>query len=264
MIYASYSMLKDYGECKKKAYYHLIKEPKPETASLISGRVIHDMIDQYEKGYDGDLLSNYHKTLAKELSKDGIEFYRYQTVPKFLEWMDKCFTNYVEISRQLPRILETEKRFSIPYYEDSSIAPDTNVVGIFDQIREGDVVCELKTGKRKPDDEFLRADLQATVYIWAYEILYDKVPLYYYIHLPSGNVYQLERSNFDHFHDMVNDFIQTYTEENWTKERDGRKCNWCWYNKPCLETSEVGRHLFKAVGTTKTRRNSESTSFLEY
>ncbi len=259
MIYLSYSMLKDFGECNRKAYYHLSGEDIERSASLVSGSFIHRMIEEYETTnvVDG-ILKSYKRKLALALNDEKIVFYRWQSSSYFLDWMEQCYENYKAISNQLPAVEAAEQDFSIPY-EDG-----VRVRGIFDQIREGNIICELKSSKRCPSEEYLRADLQATVYIWAYKQLYKNDPIYYYIHLPTGKVFELKRDDFTDFFGLSDEFINAVKTERWTRKQDGRKCDWCWYNHTCLQASSSSRFVFEAVGEPEDEEREERGDYFTY
>lgn len=264
MIVASQTLLKAFGDCYRQAYYRIIKEEAPETASLVAGRIIHDMVDHYENTAKvPDVLTLYRKKLAKALDDDELIFFSRQSPAFFLDWMDKCFRNYKAISDKLPAIVSSEQWFSVKY-PDWADDEEVEIHGIFDQVREGDVIVELKTSKRCPSEEFLRADIQATVYIWAYIEMYGVVPTYYYVHLPTGSVFELERESFAYFHDLMAEFIDVYKAKRWTRKRNGRKCDWCWYKDACLQSSEVSRFVFKAVGKPKNNNNKKRVDFFTY
>jgi len=235
MIIASASMLGDYIDCKRKAYYRINKIRVPPTASMIVGRVIHDMVVDLEKGRD---RSWRRKQLTVELTQTKAKFARGQTIPNLLNLVDTCLANYKKLRIDLPGIWELEESFSLT-------GDGVKIVGRFDQLRKGDTIVELKTGKWEPTKEFLEADLQTTLYMWAYRELFDVMPIYYYIHLSSGSLYQQYRNDFTNLLDLIDDFMTDCNRDALRKQLNGYRCGRCDFNKHCLD----GKNTSKLITT---------------
>jgi len=232
MIIASYSSLKDYNECKRKVYYRITKEPRPETASMIAGSTVHRMI---EEAHTGDWLGTdeYIKRMVTRLSSGNVKFYRGQKVPNLIRHVEMCFANYIELSDKLPPMYGCEVPFDIEYH------PDVKVVGKFDQIRgDANTIIELKSTVKKPTNEFLATDMQSTIYTWAFEEMYGVTPTFLHVHLPSGTVYKLVRKDYSDFIGIMSDYIRDRDERNFPRQPDGYKCARCDYYDSCIKSED--------------------------
>lgn len=253
MVKASASMLKARNTCPMKVYYRRKRTPTVKSASMIVGSLIHDLVSEYESKGEVD-LQVYHAKMTKQLSSGEITFTRWQTGNALWKLMNTCYNNYLVLREELPPIIDIEARFNVKYSDD------VEVVGRFDQIRDENILVELKTSHYPPTEEFLAADIQATLYIWTYKELFHVTPRYYYIHLPVGSIYEVYRNNFDDLHDNIHDYIITCEQEYYPKAKDGYKCSKCEYRAVCLTENE-GCKLIKQVTTRSKKKDKPKDSF---
>jgi len=194
---------------------------------MLLGTAVHDVIDEYEN--TGELhLDKYKGSLISELSKGNVIFYMGQTTTRLLKTLETCLNNYVELSKVFPRVVSSELFFTIP------IAEDAELLGRFDQIREDNVIVELKSSKKEPSEEFLNSNIQALVYTWAYKQLYGTIPTYYYVHLLSGTVYEIKSTDFDYLNGLMYRFIDACRDDQLVKEYGSYKCDNCEYRFHCV------------------------------
>lgn len=241
-MHISYSGLRRYHSCKRKVYYRKNAYPRAKTASMVTGSLTHKAIEFYEEsGHMPDVLDLYRGKLADALGSGDIKFYKWQTVGSFMNLLEECFQNYIAISRKLPPVTHSEQEFEIEYDDGVTVR------GIFDQVRESNTVLEFKTSKHEPDEDYLRADLQSDVYTWAYRQVHSVFPFYYYVHLPSGKVYEVEKRDFADLHSQIKDYIYDYTHEIFTRQREKRKCDWCDWRRHCLKDTEASSFVLQAT-----------------
>lgn len=249
MIRISASMLRDFNVCPMRAFYRYAKLERIPSASMIVGTLIHDLIDEYEKSGKVD-IDMYHIDLAKKLSCGGVVFNRWQTGDTLWNLMNTCFNNYLSISETLPPVTSTEEFFKVEY-------KDTNVVGKFDQLRNKHTIVELKTSHWPPKDDFLAADIQASVYIWAYKQIFNVTPVYYYLHLPTGSLYELYRHSFDDLLLNMDALICADDHNNFLKMRDGYKCSMCDCRNACLTDDEGSSLVAKTSVKKSTKKKAD-------
>lgn len=253
MIIISASMLRDYLSCKAKAWYRRTKVPRATTASMILGQNVHDMVADYEDGRD---ISGYDAMLVERLSGDVV-FYRGQSFNSLMRQKENCFNMYKQLQSQLPPIIHVEEQFQFHY------EPDVKVVGRFDQIRQSYVIAELKTGYKEPSEAMLKADIQTDFYMWAYQNLNHQTPTYYYIHLPSGTIYEQKRNAFYDIEIYINKFIKDARAGNFPKEKDGYKCSGCSYKDFCLKDEPSSSLIYKVPELPKLRRARHVNRFID-
>jgi len=232
-------MLKAFNVCPMMVYHRRHKTPTTKSASLIVGSLIHDMIDSLET--TGNIDANeYSARMIRELSSgEPIKFTRWQTIPALTKLVNTCYGNYLSIRDSFPPLIESEAEFKFEYDQDIFM------VGKWDQIRDNNVIVELKTSHREPSNEFLAADIQATFYIWVYKEIFKITPTYYYVHLPTGNIYEVYRNNFDYLYSNIGDYIKMCEKEYYPKYKDGYKCDNCFYKSACLTENEGCRLISK-------------------
>jgi len=229
MIIASYSSLKDYNSCKRKVYYRINRAPRLETASMLVGSTIHNMVEDVE---NGDWLGEdeYIKQLVTRLSSGNVKFYPGQKVPSLINHVKLCFENYKAVAGRLQPLYGVEVPFEIEYHSS-----DVKVVGKFDQFRgDVDTIVELKSTVKKPTAAFLNTDMQSTIYLWAFQQIYGTMPNYFHVHLPSGTVYRLVRDDFDDLILNLTDYIKDRDEQNFPRQLDGYGCDRCDYYDICI------------------------------
>lgn len=247
-------MLKAFNVCPMMVYHRRNKTPTTKSASMLVGSLIHDMIDNFES--NGSIDSNeYSARMIRELSSGGdIKFTRWQTIPALTRLVNTCYDNYMSIRNSFPPLISSETMFKFEY------ATDVLVVGKWDQLRDNNIIVELKTSHREPSSAFLAADVQATFYIWAYKEIFHVAPTYYYIHLPTGGIYEVYRNNFDDLCDNLHDYILACEREYYPKYKDGYKCNNCFYKNACLTENE-GCKLISQLPSKPKQKKPESKFF---
>lgn len=253
MIILSASMLRDYLACKARALYRRHKVPRAVTASMILGQNVHDMIADYEDNKD---ISDYTARLTDRLS-GNVVFYRGQTINSLLRQQQTCLDMYKQLQSQLPPVLHIEFPFQFHYEED------VKIVGRLDQIREGYVIAELKSSYKQPSEAMLKADIQTDFYMWAYQNIHHQKPTYYYIHLPSGTIYEQKRTTPSDIEIYVDEFIKDARAGNFPKEKDGYKCNGCSYKDFCLKDEPSSSLIYKAPELPKLRRTRHTNRFID-
>jgi len=221
---------------------------------MLVGSLIHDMVDDHEKSGSID-PTEYSARMIRELSSGGeIEFRRWQTIPALTRLVNTCYNNYLSIRDSFPPFLLSEVEFKFEYKDA------VEVVGRWDQLRGKDTIVELKTSHREPSEEFLAADIQATFYIWAYKEIFCATPTYYYVHLPTGNVYEVYRNNFDELYENMRDYIAACENEYYPKYKDGYKCDTCFYKSACLTENE-GCNLISTLPPKPKQKKPKSNFF---
>jgi len=251
----SASMLKAFNVCPMMVYHRRHKTPTTKSASMIVGSLIHDMIDNFESEGGID-VKDYIAAMVRELSGgEPIKFTRWQTIPALTKLIHACYENYLSIKDSFPLFMSAEVEFKFEY------RPDVLVVGKWDQLRDNNTIVEFKSSHREPSDEFLAADIQATFYIWAYKEIFHVTPTYYYVHLPTGNIYEVYRNNFDDLYTNIDDYILACEKEHYPKYKDGYKCNNCFYKSACLTENE-GCKLINQMPKRKKEKKPKGNFFL--
>jgi CRISPR/Cas system-associated exonuclease Cas4 (RecB family) len=255
-MYVSQSSLRAYNSCPAKMHFKLNKYPRQVSASMITGTLVHDMIDKFEEG-DSNAHQDCKQLLENRLRDDKVIFRKWRTKKSFLKLVDMCYYNYLEMRDKFPPVRGGEIKFSVEYKDGVEIK------GIWDQLRAEDNILEFKTSKRTPSDVYLNADIQSLVYTWAYNKVYNHMPNYHYVHLATGKVYLVKKFDFSVLYAMLDDFIEDFKQGHWTKRRDAYKCQYCDYAQFCLETSSESELLFTSAG--KIPKDTEKKSeFLQF
>lgn len=254
IIKGSASMLKAYNICPKIVYYRRHKTPTTKSASMLVGSLIHDMIDDDES--KGNInVNTYLDRMMRELSTgEEIEFRRWQTIPALTRLVNTCYNNYLSIKDSFPSLVSTEAEFNL------EMSPDVFMVGRWDQVREENVIVELKSSHREPSEEFLAADIQATFYMWVYKELFNVTPTYYYVHLPTGNIYEVFRKDYTDLLININDYINACASQHYPKYKDGYKCDNCFYKHACLTENE-GCKLISQLPSKPKQKKPKSNFF---
>ncbi len=135
--------------------------------------------------------------------------------------------------------LAVEQEFRLPI-------GDTVIVGKIDKVEkeaDGYVVTDYKTGSRKPDEWFLRRNLQFTAYYWACKELYGEYPVrVQWHHLRTGQILTSERSEWDieQLKRIVDAAVHMQDEQLRYRVYHEQVCGWCPYsgfNKECDDTN---------------------------
>jgi len=165
--------------------------------------------------------------------------------------------NYNIIREELPTLIDTEVWFDIPYEEG------VKLVGIYDQIREGDVIVELKTSRAAPSMLFLEAEVQPSFYIHTYHLMHGVTPKFLYVHLTSGAVYELFRSNLDELEYNISEYVRDFKGSNFMRNPDGYKCRDCYYKDVCFEGIKGSRVVFAAMHNAKQNKIRRPSKFFQ-
>lgn len=254
MIKVSATALKRHAVCRRIPYIKkVMRYDGVETASRLLGSFVHRAIDSLEKNGPEDMTS-LHKRFLEEIDAcEKISFGRGQTIPYLLDRLSGCMANYNIIRDELPPLIGTEVRFDIPYSEE------VKLVGIYDQVREGDVIVELKTARAAPSMLFLEAEVQPSFYIHTYHLMHGVTPTFLYVSLTSGVVYELTRSNLNELEHNIAEYVDDFRTSNFLRQPDGYKCKECYYKDVCFEGIKGSRVVFAAMhnaGQNKIRRPS--------
>jgi len=113
----------------------------------------------------------------------------------------------------------------------------------------------LKTGHYEPDEKFLATDLQSSFYSYAYFLIHERWPTFYYLHLSTGSVYKIVRTDFSDMLDVIGSYVDDwYHDQMLVKEKDGYKCSRCEYRNICVEDCVNFGRIFM---TAQPKRNIE-------
>ena len=257
MIRVSATTLSDFNRCRYTAVCRKMRLPRITTASLILGSAVHDLIEEYENtGEVVTLLAKYKQRLASKLVAPDVSFYRGQSYQKLSEILETCFENYLEITEHFPRVLRPEEKFEFKY-NDKAI-----IVGRFDQVRESDVIFELKSSARDPEPVFLAANVQALFYSWAYKTIYSKPAMFYYVSLRSGHVYHVPANDIDYIEENIRRFIAASHSNDLPKEYNAYRCKSCQFRDVCFPNPTVDL-VFSATKKQK-KRSANATTFAKF
>lgn len=145
--------------------------------------------------------------------------------------------------------LAVEQEFRLPI-------GDTVIVGKIDKVEleeDGYVVTDYKSGSRKPDDWFLRRNLQFTAYYWACKEIYGEYPVrVQWHHLRTGQILTSERNEWDieQLKRLVDTAVHLQDEGLRARIYHEQVCGWCPYagannecDDPNLESEILSRRV---------------------
>lgn len=170
----------------------------PLTHSLALGNALHLALEELHKNtltrhevmqvYLGEytrltLDDNFFATYPqiKKAQAEGVDM--------LTKYYDQMEAGYID-----PNPLAVEAEFRLPI-------AGIDIVGKIDKVErtpEGLVVTDYKSGSKKPDDWFLRRNLQFTAYYWACKTIYGEYPVaVQWHHLRTGQILSSIRDEFD-------------------------------------------------------------------
>lgn len=139
--------------------------------------------------------------------------------------------------------LALEKEFSIPFRDGLDIVGRIDKV---EQVPEGYIIIDYKTGKPEPDEWFLRHDLQLTCYAWACLVTYGELPYkLIYHHLRSGKLLETTRTmrDIEELQQMISNALMMH--ENGVRHRiyHDRICSQCDFRGKICDDRELERDI---------------------
>lgn len=225
------------------------------THSLALGNAAHLAL---EKMYTGDGII----PLSGVIGIYNVEFLR-------LTQEDQFFATYPQIKKaqaegvdMLERYYaQTEKGFlsTTPLAVEQEFRlpiGGTVIVGKIDKVEleaDGYVVTDYKTGSRKPDEWFLRRNLQFTAYYWACKEIYGEYPVrVQWHHLRTGQILTSERNQWDieQLKRIVDAAVHMQDEGLRYRVYHEQVCGWCPYagfNNECDDPNLEREILNKRV-----------------
>lgn len=171
-------------------------------------------LDEFNRSIEEDEVFVTYPALKKAQAEGAEEIARYYA--------------QVESGKFPNPVIGVEQEFKLPI-------EGIEIVGKIDKVEqspEGLIVIDYKTGSKKPDDWFLRRNLQFTAYYWAVHEIYGEWPIKVgWHHLRSGEVLYQERELWD-----VEQLQRTVRNVARMKDQDIRHrvysqavCDWCEY-----------------------------------
>lgn len=243
MIKLSASSLKDYKSCRYKMFLRKQDYTFVGTVPLLTGRIVHDTIEMYEKGGRGwsedDAIISASMRINTDLASIKVKFTQWDSVAKIHDNVRKMLQNYFHYKEgDIQKVewsfeVELESVDGIPYA----------VIGRIDQlveIKNTINVIDLKTSRKPPTEFEILGDYQFTMYALAFYHEYGYLPDYVCnFYLPKGVYIEYPRTNDDivEFKQLLDQTVYELTEikENWRDyhKSKGYQCNFCSYANAC-------------------------------
>jgi hypothetical protein len=220
----------------------------PLTHHLALGNAVHLAL---EKTYtplgvitlDG-AIGIYNKEYTRLTQEDNF-FATYPQIKKAekegIEMLERYFAQ-METGRISKEPLAVEQEFRLPI-------AGIDIVGKVDKVErdeQGLIVTDYKSGSRKPDDWFLRRNLQFTAYYWACKELYGEYPYkVQWHHLRTGEILTSVRDEFD-----IDQLVRIVTAAVEMQNMDMRYriyheqvCGWCDYRGPICDNPTLEQEI---------------------
>lgn len=215
------------------------------------GTAVHLALEEghSEKKFDLDgalkiFLKDFHQTIH-----DDEIFIQYAKLKKMEADGIKMIENYAHDfglgKFSYPEQVELE--FSIPF-------EDLEIVGKIDRVDiEEDtlIVSDYKTGSKEPDPWFLRHNLQFTVYAWALQEKYGKIPdKIIWWHLRNGKRLETYRTqqDIDELKDLITKALFMHKNNIRYRIYHEAVCGWCDYAGPVCDDRELEQKVLDARG----------------
>ncbi len=248
MIKVSATGLKSFLECPYKWHYRrtLPQKDVSTTPALIKGGVVHDAIEELEKGYYSleDVQPIMINSLYEKLSEPNVVFTKWDSVSKIAKSCNEMLGNYI-LNRQ-GTVVTSELSFAhlLKTHRNTEFA----IIGRIDQIvdtNKGMAVVDLKTSRLPPTRYEIAGDYQFTLYALAYKLQYGRLPdKVYNFHLGSGKYieYPRDNSSIKQLRHKLDDVVHTLEDikdcwEEYHKTR-GWHCNRCAYRDACYPVED--------------------------
>lgn len=229
------------------------------THSLALGNAVHLALEKthlYDKagkatgiiGLQGSL--GLYMTEYTRLTQEDQFFATYPQIKKAqaegVEMIERYHTQ-MESGKISKTPLAVEKEFRLPI-------AGIDIVGKIDKVEEtpdGLIVTDYKSGSRKPDEWFLRRNLQFTAYYWACKQVYGEYPYrVQWHHLRTGQLLTSERSEWDveQLQRIVEAAVQMQDLNIRYRVYHEQICGWCDYkgaicDDPTLEQSILDKRV---------------------
>lgn len=123
------------------------------------------------------------------------------------------------------------------------------IVGKIDKVEEteeGLVVTDYKSGSKKPDDWFLRRNLQFTAYYWAAKEIYGEYPIrVQWHHLRTGEILVSERNEWDveQLQRIVDAAVHMQNEDMRFRVYHEQVCGWCPYKGSVCDDPDLEEQI---------------------
>lgn len=220
----------------------------PLTHHLALGNAVHLALEKVHELPEPLTLEETIKIYEDEFTRLVAEDNFFATYPQIKKSQSEGIDMLVRYHAQMEtgRIdrnpLAVEKEFRLPI---AGIA----IVGKIDKVERdehGLIVTDYKSGSRKPDEWFLRRNLQFTAYYWACKEIYGEYPYkVQWHHLRTGEILQSTRDDFD-----VDQLVRIVTAAVQMQEQDMRYrvyheqiCNWCDYKGATCDDPDLEQEI---------------------
>jgi CRISPR/Cas system-associated exonuclease Cas4 (RecB family) len=171
----SYTMLSTFFSCEWKYYLRYIEKiPLPNTAAMVYGSVIHDVIKNgYQQELNGEEMGKiFVEKWMRELDIKNVFINGKDNVDKRREGKEMLLDYYNRYMKDAPAPKVIEKR--IGYNKDDKLTIGSYpLIVVFDQIDSEDNIIDMKTGA-KPQQSEIDLDLQLTLYSYAFRKIYGR------------------------------------------------------------------------------------------
>jgi CRISPR/Cas system-associated exonuclease Cas4 (RecB family) len=146
-----------------------------------------------------------------------------------IEMIARYYAKEIDMPHPDREVIGVEQEFKLPI---SGI----EIVGKIDRIdrtSQGIEVIDYKTGSKKPDDWFLRRNLQFTAYYWATHELYGEYPTRVgWHHLRTGETLYQEREPWDieQLKRIIDNTVKMSEQGMRHRVYHEKVCDWCEYS----------------------------------
>jgi len=246
MIKLSATSLKDYKSCNYKMYLRKLPYEYGTTVPLLTGTIVHDTIEAYEKGkYDTEKEAIVTAcNTVNEAVGGTVKFTQWDSVPKIHDNVRKMLQNYFKYREGDIKRVEWSFEVGLESVDGIPYA----IIGRIDQLVDIDgavSVVDLKTSRKPPTKFEILGDYQFTMYALAFYHEYGYLPDYICnFWLPKGVYIEYPRTNNDitEFKQLLDQTVYELTEikENWRDHHKskGYQCNFCNYANACYGIGE--------------------------
>lgn len=226
----SASSIKVMNACNRQWYYKYIQHLETTAgARAVLGKCVHKAI---ELGFQGN---DPFKVFADTWAEQSAEIEDRKGINRIYDEGLKMLVLY-NFDRIPP--IEMEVGFELPFPNQDD--PLCIMQGYIDQIFDGDIIVDLKTGLRKPLQGVLNSDPQFIIYSWAFQQLYGSLPRIYWHHLRTGEMLEAhvsEPSKLQAIIDVVTSTVNLREQGDDIRlyhQSVGFSCQFCSFRLPCL------------------------------
>lgn len=215
----------------------------PVTPPLALGNALHHAL---EKGFTGepfteDRFISLFVEEFRRIIKDDEVFITYPEIKKNETEGITMIARYwkdMERGKLTKTPLAVEKEFRLP-------VAGIDIVGKIDKVERNEegklVVTDYKSGSRKPDEWFLRRNLQFTAYYMAAYMIYGEYPELVWHHLRTGSLIRTTRDEWD-----IENLVRNIEAAKTFRSQDirfrvynDRVCNWCPFAKGACDDQDL-------------------------